>query len=501
MNTKRRWQNWFILAIGMWSSLSPVSRARIEICPQNRAYWQYQGKPVMLLGGTDDDALFQWAGDMRLLLQQLELLKQHGGNYVRCTMSAREPDSLTCPPRAGPYMKLDNGKFDLDRWNDEYWQRLERFLAECQKRNIIAQIEIWATYDFVNVGPKALNSWPAHPLNPKNNINYGYSPETIFPKETRKAKNDEFYLTIPTIKNDSTVLKYQQAFVRKLLSHTLKYGNVLYCIDNEQRPQHPYQWGHYWAKYVQKYARKQGKTIHVSEMLRDFVTPKDKTLNRTKRMVGGKFAAVFDYPKIYSFLELSETSTRFSKYDELWKNADAIREYVSESPRPMTHVKIYGGGKLNKARGPRETIHRFCEFVCAGRSAVRFHRPVREGENGMGLNQTAQACIKAVRRFCDIIKPWECRPGIDLLLDREENEAYMLANPGVAYGVLLTGSFGDGSVKLNISKYPGAYKLDWINLETGHYGRGNRVHAGKTVTIKAPPKDSKYGWLATLVKE
>lgn len=501
MNAKRRCGNWFMLAISMWSSVSLVRGAGIEIYPQNRAYWQYQGRPVMLLGGTDDDALFQWAGDMRLLRHQLDLLKASGGNYVRCTMSARKPDSLTCPPRVAPYTKLENGKFDLDRWSDEYWRRLERLLAECQKRDIIVQIEIWATYDFVNVGPKAVNSWPSHPLNPKNNINYGYSPETIFPKRPRKTKNDEFYLTIPTFRNDLVVLEYQQAFVRKLLYHSLKYSNVLYCIDNEQRPQHPYQWGHYWARYIRNHARKRGRTIYVSEMLRDFVTPKDKTLTRTQRMVGGKFAAVFDYPKIYSFLELSETSTRFSKYDELWKNMEAIRQYVSGSPRPMTHVKIYGGGKLNKARGARETIHRFCEFVCAGRSAVRFHRPVREGENGIGLNPTAQVCISSVRRFCDIIKPWQCRPNLDLLRDREENEAYMLVNPGVAYGILFTGYFGDGSVMLNLSKYPGSYRLGWINLETGQYDRGDQLRAGKTIAIKVPSKGSKHGWLATLVKE
>jgi hypothetical protein len=52
-------------------------------------------------------------------------------------------------------------------------------------------------------------------------------------------------------------------------------------------------------------------------MHRDFTTPKDKTLSRTERMVGGKCASLFDYPQIYPFLELSETSTWFSEYDEL----------------------------------------------------------------------------------------------------------------------------------------------------------------------------------------
>jgi len=250
MNTKGHMRNLFFLIIFQVVSISGVFGAGIEIYSKNPAYWQYKGKPVMLLGGTDDDALFQWAGDMDLLQSQLDLLQSCGGNYVRCTMSSRKPDSLVCPPRVRPYQRLSNGKFDLNQWNNEYWERLEVFLSECRKRDIFAQIEVWATYDLVHVRPERANSWPSHPLNPKNNVNYGYAPETIFPEKPKSRLNDAFYQTIPTLKHDPIVLKYQQAFVNKLLSHCLKYDNVLYCVDNEQRPQHPYQWGHYWAKYM-----------------------------------------------------------------------------------------------------------------------------------------------------------------------------------------------------------------------------------------------------------
>ena len=313
--------------------------------------------------------------------------------------------------------------------------------------------------------------------------------------------NDAFYQTIPVLKHDRTVLKYQQAFVDKILSYALDLDNVLYCVDNEQRPQHPYQWGHYWAKYVKQQASERGKTVYISEMHRDFTTPKNKSLSRTKRMVGGKFASLFYYPHIYPFFELSETSTRFSDYDELWLNIETIRKYTVKSPCPMTNVKVYGGGDKSTFRKRRPTIHRFCELVCAGRSAVRFHRPVRGGENGMGLNRAAQACLRAVRRFCDLIEPWQCKPNIDLLYDREENEAYMLANPGVAYGILMTGSYGDGVVRLDTRNHSGAYALTWINLETGRPLKAKMVNAADAVRIKTPIQGSKYGWLAALVRK
>jgi len=500
MNTNGHAQSALFITILLTVSISLGHGAGIEIYSQNPAYWQYDGKPVMLLGGTDDEALFHWAGNMKLLQAQLNRLVGCGGNYVRCTMSVRQGDNPIYPVREQPYVRLDNNKFDLNQWNAEFWRRFRVFLEQCKQRDIVVQIELWATHDLVHLKRDTPGVWPTHPLNPKNNINYGFHPETVFPRQPRGSVNDAFYQTIPVLKHDRTVLKYQQAFVDKILSYALDFDNVLYCVDNEQRPQHPYQWGHYWAKYVKQQASEQGKTVYISEMHRDFTTPKNKSLSRTKRMVGGKFASLFDYPHIYPFFELSETSTRFSDYDELWLNIEAIRKYTAKYPCPMTNIKVYGGGDKSTFRKRRPTIHRFCELVCAGRSAVRFHRPVREGENGMGLNLAAQACVKATRHFCDLVEPWRCTPRLDLLRGREKNEAYMLANPGIAYGILMTGTYGDGVVRLDTRTHSGKYALTWINLETGRWHKNKTVNAADEVSIKAPAQGSNYGWFAALVK-
>lgn len=117
---------------------------------------------------------------------------------------------------------------------------------------------MFATYDFININPTkwttpqaVAGSWPVHPWNPKNNVNYGYAPDTILPEKTSKPRVDEFYHTIPALNHDPKVLKYQQAFVNKALKHSLGYDDVLYCVDNELRPHLPYQWSHYWANYMQ----------------------------------------------------------------------------------------------------------------------------------------------------------------------------------------------------------------------------------------------------------
>ena len=58
---------------------------RIRPYAANPGYWQYKGQPVLLLGGTKDDSLYQIPD----LKEQLDLLVSVGGNYVRNTMSAR----------------------------------------------------------------------------------------------------------------------------------------------------------------------------------------------------------------------------------------------------------------------------------------------------------------------------------------------------------------------------------------------------------------------------
>ncbi|MHC4750810.1 MAG: hypothetical protein ACYTFW_13150 [Planctomycetota bacterium] len=149
---------------------------RIEIFKPNPAYWQYNGKPVLLLGGSKDDNLFQ-IPDLR---EHLDLLKSVGGNYVRNTMSSRDQDNIW------PFKKI-NAKYNLDQWNKEYWRRFENFLKLTRERDIIVQIEVWATFDYYR------DNWAVNPFNPKNNINYTAEqtglPEQVKTHPTRTENN------------------------------------------------------------------------------------------------------------------------------------------------------------------------------------------------------------------------------------------------------------------------------------------------------------------------
>lgn len=108
---------------------------------ENSWYWEYRGEPVLLLGGSDDDNLFQWPADR--LIPHLDRILEAGGNVIRNTMSDRKDKGF----ELYPFKKLPHGKYDLNQWNTEYWTRFELMLEETSKRRIFVQIEIWDRFD------------------------------------------------------------------------------------------------------------------------------------------------------------------------------------------------------------------------------------------------------------------------------------------------------------------------------------------------------------------
>ena len=122
-------------------NLKTNAKKPIQPWSGNPWYWEYNDKPLLLLGASSDDNLFQWP--TKKLLSHLDSMKLVGANYVRNTMSDRNDRGF----EIYPFKKLKSGKYDLNVWNKEYWKRFEFFLKETSKRDIIVQIEVWDHFD------------------------------------------------------------------------------------------------------------------------------------------------------------------------------------------------------------------------------------------------------------------------------------------------------------------------------------------------------------------
>jgi len=428
----------------------------IEIYKSNPAYWQYHGRAVLLLGGTVDDNLFQIPD----LKEHLDLLKSVGGNYVRNTMSSRDVGNVR------PFRKV-NAKYDLDRWNNEYWRRFERFLNLTYERDIIVQIEVWATFDYYR------DNWAANPFNPKNNVNYTAAetglPEQVTTHPTRTDNN--FFRSVPAERNRKTVLKYQQRFVDKMLSYSLKFGNVLYCMDNETSV--TAQWGKYWSVYIKARAKAAGVSVHTTEMWDPW--------DLAHRM----HSATFDHPETYSFVDISQNNHQ--KGQQHWDNAQRQRSRIAGKIRPLNNVKIYGAD-TGRFGSDRDGMERFWRNIFGGMASARFHRP----ESGLGLGKKAQANIRSMRMLTDKMDVFSCGPGNDLLSDRKPNEAYCLANPGREYAVY----FPDGAeVTLDIGALKRAAAVRWLDIMKSKWSEARRIEGKSELTLRCPSR----GYWAVLI--
>jgi len=441
------------------------NRDRIQPYVKNPYYWQYHGLPVLLLGGSDDDNLFQ----LPQLKQHLDAMAEVGANYIRNTMSDRIDRGF----EVHPFLKLANGKYDLKRWNSEYWQRFENMLKWTHERQIIVQIEVWDRFDYTDV--RGANHWQVNPYNPANNVSYTYA-ESGFAKRypDHPGQNKQpFFFTTPNQNNNRVVLQYQQRFVDRFLEDSLKYDNVLYCMDNETSGTAA--WGSYWADYIHAKARAAGKRVCVTEMWDDW----DLKAERHRRTL--------DHPETYDFVDVSQNNQK--KGQVHWDNFQWVRKHLRSKPRPINTVKTYGadGGRFGNSQ---DGLERWWRHIIGGAASARFHRP----DSGLGLSAPAQAALRAARKLESLIRIWDVEPANQLLLDRSDNEAYVAANPGIAYAMYFPHG---GAIRLDLSQHQGSYQLKWIDIATGQWGATLKLQGGAPVAIAAP---SSGNWAAAITR-
>lgn len=432
-------------------SLPTSSNAdRIRPYAANPWYWQYQGKPVLLLGGSKDDNLFQIPD----LKEHLDEMARAGANYIRNTMSDRPDKGF----EVYPFEQRSDGKYDLDRLNPEYWRRFADLLRLTHERDIFVQIEVWDRFDY------SQERWKLHPYNPTNNVNYTFAESGFAPAypDHPGANRQPFFFTTPKQRNNTPVLRYQQRVVAEMLRLSLPYPNVLYCLDNETSGEEA--WAVYWAEFIQERARAAGMDVFLTEMWDDW------------NLQSAPHRRTFDHPERFAFADVSQN--HHQKGQTHWENFQWARGYLAKQPRPINTVKTYGadGGRFGTSR---DGLERWWRHLMGGAAAVRFHRP----DSGLGFSDPAAASLRAARKLASSVNFWELAPTLDLLRNRENNEAYLAARPGAAYALYFPNG---GEVELDLRGQAGQFDVRWIDIGTGEWGPRTVVTGGSWVSVKAP---------------
>lgn len=492
-----------LLGLVITFTLGSVALAQIAV---DGRYWKYNGRRVLLLGGfnhghnpfidhdTDNDKDSQGVSTPEQIKNAMDELAAAGGNYLRCVLDP----GMAAGVQGFDFCAKSDNKYDLNKMTGPFWERIEMFIAEAKKRDIIVQLEVWDRFDLID---SSWRGWPVSPWNPNNNTNYTTASSGL--AESYRSYNAHPFLEgipgHPKYESASEsekqkydlVRSYQDKFIAKLLSITFQYNNVLYCMNNETHADPA--WGQYWMRFIEDKANARGMSVSTTDMFDDVFNAESsrglayQLSNRDK----------------YDYIDISQANSRHAD-EEHWNKVKWIADAAKKTNPPyLLHMtKIYGndlalGGKPWSSFRPGDSdngIEEWWRNLIAGVAGVRFHRPT----SGIGLYPEAKNCISATRKVESKVKFWDVEPRMDLLTDRQSDEAYLAAEPGKAYILYFTKN-GGGSVGLKLDSYPDAkFELCWVNIGTGNWGPTKTIAGGSTVTIARP--DGSSHWVATIVK-
>jgi hypothetical protein len=199
----------------------------IRLHPQNPHYFLYLGKTTALVtSGEHYGSVINADFDFHRYLATLE---KDGLNYTRLfpgsyvevpgksfgiqrNTIAPSPGRLILPWQRSAVAGYAGGgnKFNLDRWNPDYFARLHDFLAEAQRRGVIVELSL-----FSSQYQQAM--WELSPFHAANNVNH---------TDAIDWKN------INTLSNGN-LLTIQERYVRKLVREANGFPNMIFEIENE----------------------------------------------------------------------------------------------------------------------------------------------------------------------------------------------------------------------------------------------------------------------------
>jgi hypothetical protein len=204
-----------------------MSRAQpIALHPENGHYFLWRGRPTILVtSGEHYGAVLNRDFDFERYLATLAAdglnhARAFSGTYREVPGSfgitdntlAPQPGRFTCPWARSDVPGYSDGgtKFDLRRWDDAYFDRLQRFMAAAQKQGVIVEYNLFCPlYD--------KHVWAASPMNSINNVNgIGDCPRD----ETLSLKHPK-------------IVEIQLALVRKVVQELNDFDNLYYEVCNE----------------------------------------------------------------------------------------------------------------------------------------------------------------------------------------------------------------------------------------------------------------------------
>jgi len=390
-----------------------------------------------------------------------DTLKSYGLNYTRIYPGAMfEPQGKFLPgntlgPRpwslivpwarsTQPGYLFGGNKFDLDRWNGEYFARLMDFIVKAGEHGIIVEICFFNS--------QYSDTWPLSPLYHENNIqNVG-----------KCSFVDAQTLTCPD------AVAREADYVRKIIQEVNQFDNVILEICDEPALFTPFSEAGAWVGHLIEVAAEAEKSLPKKHLIAQEVQgpvggPIDSSADRNLTVIVGQYVQAGGMDQMGGIKALD-------------------LEYQRDKPIEMNETYYYPldyeGDKITDSRVEA------WEFLVGGGASFNQLNGLYTAENPMGNtadNRRLLAGLKILRDFVHTVDFVSMKQDRNFELKDASPNAICrgISEPGKQYAFYLHHSVvmgrghgyraipGSYVEHLEINLPAGQYKLDWVDPSTG----------------------------------
>lgn len=447
------WQ-WGILSVAVWAA---GAAAPLALHPDNPHYFLFRGKPMVLItSGEHYGAVLN--RDFNYV-KYLETLQADGLNNTRTFSGAYvEPQGAfniaqnTLAPKAGrficPWARSDtpgyaNGgnKFDLNKWDDEYFKRLRDFVAAAARCGVIVEMNLFCLF-------YEDSQWKLSPQNASNNINgIGTVART----------------NVYTLDQHGGLLAVHEAMTRKIVTELKDFDNVYYEVCNE-----PYFGGvtMAWQRRIVDVIVETEQGLGVKHLI---------SLN----IANGKSKVTDPHPavSIFNFHYASPPVTVEMNY--------GLNKVIGDNETGFkgtndTHYRmeawefiLAGGGLYNNLD---------YSFVAGHEDGTFAYPKSQPGGGNPGFRKQMRTLQEFINRF-EFVKMKPVKGLVKGGLP-EKARVQVLAEQGRQYALYL---FGGQQANLEMELPAGNYAVEWVHPVTGRREAGAALnHAGGIARLATP---------------
>ncbi|MGN6545535.1 MAG: hypothetical protein ACTHK7_10845 [Aureliella sp.] len=430
----------------------------LELHPDNPHYFQFRGQPTVLItSGEHYGAVLNRDFDSEKYLGELA---RHGLNLTRTFSGVYCEDSKsfnitrnTLAPAEGklicPWARSNESgyagggnKFDLTKWDEAYFRRLESFLTEAGKRGVVVELVLFCPFYQDSM-------WLLSPMNASNNVN-----------GVGKVDREAVY----NREKNGQLQAMQEAVVRKLVTELNRFDNLYFEVCNE-----PY-FG--------------GVTDDWQRRIVDVIVEAEKSLPNkhliSQNIANGSKKIENPHPAVSIF------NFHYANPPSAVKENFGLGKVIGDNETGFkgtgdTHYRMEGWEFLLAGGGLYNNLD--YSFAAGYEDGTFEYPPKTPGGGNAGFRKQMAVLAKFLNGFDFLrMKPDEAvvRGGLP-----NKARARALSEPGKQYALYF---FGGSSAKPKLALPPGKYQAEWLSPLTGEILKSETITARDGSTELASPE-------------